>query len=463
MENKTDSEPPPNPDPLSFESFGLFTYLFSTAIHPSSIAILLALVIALIVLSALVSASEVAFFSLSADQLKELEEDKTSSSKRVVNLMKRREYLLATILIANNLFNVGIILSSYMLTSSFLDPLLTNEWLKILVETTLITGTLVVFGEVLPKLYAKSNNLRIAKANGLLLTFLSQIFTPLAGWLVSSTSMIQTYLSKGSKGIDYQRLDQAIDLVAKNSGNENELDLLKGVLTFGNLTAKQIMKARVDLVAIDMDKSFNELCELVVESGFSRIPVYKDTIDDIQGLIYAKDLLPFTGKSAKFDWKKLIRTNLLIIPESKKIDDLLQDFREKKMHLALVVDEFGGTMGIVTLEDVLEEVVGEIEDEYDKSYVELLQKNHENEYICDGKTSLLDLSRFMDIEHEVFDEIKGDSDSIGGLLLELNNGFMKKGEKIIFDKFHFTVLSHSANRIKEIKINIRKESNAQTS
>lgn len=455
MEKTADSDQPPGSEPHSQGLSPILFLMLASGIFTSNFSILLLVVLALIVLSALVSASEVAYFSLTPDQIKSLEDEKSPSSKRLLGLLDRREYLLATILIANNLFNVGIILSSYMLTNKLLESFLANGWLRLFVETILITGTLVVFGEVLPKLYAKKNNLKLARFSSYLLAFLSRLFSPISHWLVKSTAFIQNRLARNKKNIDYQQLDEAIDLVARASNDDRDWSLLKGVLSFGTLTAKQVMRARVDVVAIEMEKGFDELCELVISSGYSRIPVFEETLDEVTGLIYAKDLLRYSNQSPDFDWTFLIRTNLMIIPEARKIDDLLQDFREEKKHLAIVVDEYGGTNGIITLEDVLEEVVGDIEDEYDKVDVELLRKNSESEYVCDGKTSLLDLCRFMAIENDSFDEIKGDSDSVGGLLLEYNKGFPEVGAQIEFNGFTFTVIRKSGTRIEEIKINVR--------
>jgi len=422
--------------------------------------ILLICVVTLLILgSALVSGSEVAYFSITPEQLGKLKNNtpKTVGNARILSLIKTPQYLLATILIANNLFNIAIIVFSYFITNRLLS-FEEGSWLGFVVNGVAVTFILVLFGEIIPKVYATQFNLRLARFTSLPLSLMRKLFYPISYLLVNSTSFIEQRLTKEKGIMDSQELKevrQAIDELAGSNMSEQDRKLIKGLVDFGNITARQIMKARVDIVSIEKSDTFEDLKKTVINSGFSRIPVYKETIDKITGILYAKDLLPFLDKADNFNWHKLPR-RALFIPENKKISDLFKELQEKHIHMAIVVDEYGGTQGLITLEDVLEVVVGEIRDEFDKAAQEIQYVVHnDHSYTFPGKTMLHDICTVMNIDNGFFEEAKGETDSLAGLLLELKERFPEIGDEMEYKNITFTVLSNgTANHIGQVKITV---------
>lgn len=448
----------------------LYHYLLIAAfefIQPLSfeIATCIVLILGLLVFSAVISGSEVAYFSLSPGDLNKLKSNTGRKAKFVLTLLKHPKSLLATILIANNLFNVAIIiLSSYITSNLFhLDshPLLTFG-----IQVVAITFLILLFGEVIPKVYATKHALELAEFMAIPITLMKNIFQPVSYLLITSTSFIDKKFKQKTPKISVDELSDALDLT--NDPEIKEEEILKGIVRFGNTDVKQIMKARVDVTAIDLKTAYPELLSLIVESGYSRIPVYNESLDNVMGILYIKDLLPSINLDRKNqtndnkspnqqDWKKLIRSPFFV-PENKKIDDLLKEFQEKKIHLAIVVDEYGGTSGIVTLEDIIEEIVGEISDEYDDdelSYSKLDELN----YIFEGKTPLNDLYRILSLESTVFEDKKGDSDTLGGFIVEIEGKIPKKNERIVFQNLQFTVEASDKRRVKRVKVTLSKQIN----
>lgn len=425
-------------------------------IMPFKTEVIVALIVVLILLlcSALISGSEVAFFSLSPVAKKDLLRNK--KDKRAANVLKNLdnpEELLATILVANNFVNIGVvILSSFVAhnTISFTQ----SPILEFVFQVVLITFLLLLFGEIMPKVYATHKPVAIAKLMAAPLLFLSKIFSPINRVLIFSTSFVNNRIkaktSKNNLSID--DISQALELTSDHEISE-EKDILVGIVKFGNKDVEEIMSPRVDVVALDIKTPYQEVLKVINESGFSRIPVYADSFDNIRGVLYIKDLLAHTHKNI-FRWQSLIRPPFYV-PESKKISSLLEEFQKSKIHMAIVVDEYGGTSGIVTLEDILEEIVGDIADEFDEEQ-EQYQKIDENTYLFDGKTLLGDFYKVVDCADTVFDEVKGDADTLAGIILEIKGEIPQKNDKITYDNFTFIVESVDQRRIKEIKVEINK-------
>ena len=410
-------------------------------------------ILVLLVLSAMISGAEVAFFSISPGDRNELESSQGHNDHRVINLLNRPRYLLATILIGNNLVNIGIIITSYLAFQSSFD-FGDNYWLELLVNTVAITFVLVVFGEVLPKVYAQQNNIRFARLMSGPLMFMRGLFRPFSFLLVKTGLSIEKNLKKYQPGqMSLEEIDMAIDLAVDETTTQDEVNILKGIVQFGNISTKQVMHSRVDIVSIDIHSTFHEVLELVRKSGFSRIPVFKEDLDHIKGVLYAKDLLAYLNEESNFDWRQLIRP-AFFVPERMKIDDLLSEFRDKHIHLALVVDEYGGTVGLVTLEDVMEEIIGEIRDEYDNIEEIEYEKIEEGVYEFEGKTMLNDICRIMEIDLNSFDEVRGDADSLAGLILEISGGFPDEGDEIKFDNYRFRIISANHMRLEKIGITV---------
>jgi putative hemolysin len=432
-------------------------FLFVQGIHAPGpdVFISLFVLLVLIVFSGLISASEVAYFSMSAQQLDTLTEKEDSHSRRVIELMNRPRYLLSTILICNNLVNVAIAIISFYMLKMIIDfsiyPLL-----GFLINVIGVTFFIVIFGEALPKTYATKHQMRVAYLLALPLYIARQIFWPVSYILVSSTKNIENRLRKNrsSNDISLEELEQAIDLTADYKTSKEEIGMLKGIVKFSNITVKQIMRARVDVFAIEDNVSFKELVLKVKESGYSRVPVFKETIDNITGVLYTKDLLGHLDKE-NFQWQQLLRQPLFV-PESKKINDLLKDIQSSRNHLSIVVNEYGGMEGIITLEDILEEVIGDINDEYDDKLPESnFKKLDSYNYIFEGKTMLKEVQEVLGIKEDVFAEAKGEADSIAGLILELAGKFPEKNDEFSVDKYLFKVLDINRNRIQRVKITIR--------
>ena len=413
----------------------------------TSIVILLILLLA----SALISGSEVAFFSLKPKDIEGLEGQSEKHAILTLDLLDRPKDLLATILIANNFINVSIII-----VSTYLSTQLLEGWkYKLLFDIVVITFILLLFGEVIPKVYASKNGLKMTRIMSGPLKKIGNAFPInfLRKGLVSGTSIISNLNKKKSIDVSSDDLEHAIKLTKEQTEGENESHkILEGIVKFGSKDVKQIMKARTDVIAFDVKMSYSDLCVEIIKSGYSRIPIFKDNFDELAGVLYVKDLIPYIDEQPNFDWTALLREPFFV-PESKMIDDLLKNFQERKMHMAVVVDEFGGTSGIVTLEDVLEEIVGDISDEFDVDDLQYSKLN-ESTYVFEGKTPLVDFYKVIDIDGKQFEDAKGESDSLAGFIIEQAGKILLKGEKVIFENYCFVVESADKRKVKRIKISI---------
>ena len=419
-------------------------------IYPPSVGAIIAIILAVLLLfaSGFVSASEIAFFSLSPNDLSEIEEEEHSSDKRIMALLEDSERLLATILISNNFVNVTII----MLCNYFFAEVVDfggSVIVEFLVITVILTFLLLLFGEIMPKIYSAQHTLRFTRFAAPIIMALKKVFSPLSNLLVRSTVIVNKCVAKRNYNISVDDLSQALELTDKTEISE-ESNILEGIIRFGGETAKEVMTPRLDMVDLDISSSFKEVLDCVVENGYSRVPVYEDSRDNIKGILYIKDLLPHLKKSEDFRWQNLIRP-AYFVPETKMIDDLLRDFQANKIHIAIVVDEFGGTSGIVTMEDIIEEIVGEINDEYDeeeRSYVKI----NDHTYVFEAKTLLSDFYKIVKTDSDVFEDIEGDADTLAGLLLEIKGEFPKLHEKLKYEHFEFEVLEMDARRILKVKV-----------
>jgi len=402
----------------------------------------------LLVCSGLASASEIAFFSLTPQHLAEISEERRSCDTRILQLREHSDRVLATILILNNLVNVGVIM---LLNYFFMDWLHFGqgaEWLEFLLLTVLLTFLLLLFGEIMPKIYSTQHTLSFARFAAPLLFVIQKIFYPISSMLMLSKAFTDRLVSYETESLTVDDLEKAMELTNKKDIAE-ESQMLQGIIRFGGEMAREIMTPRVDIVDLDMDTSFQDVIKCVVENNYSRIPVYKGSSDNIQGVLYIKDLLPHLQKTT-FRWQSLIRPPYFV-PETKMIDDLLRDFQQNKVHIAIVVDEFGGTSGIVTMEDIIEEIIGDIDDEYDddeKTY----QRLNQNTYVFQAKTLLTDFYRIMKLDDDFFDEIEGDADTLAGLLLELKGEFPALRERLTYRNFTFEVMEMDERRIVSIKV-----------
>ena len=403
-----------------------------------------------LLLSAFISASEVAFFGLSKSEINELAE-KEKNGKIVMNLVDHPKKLLTTILIFNNSLNIALVILSTIFIGK-LKILGGPDWLWSLVQIIVVTAGILLFGEIMPKIYAtkkgKETALRMAKP----ILYLGYVFHFFSLGLIWVSSLFDKIFKEEKRNISVDELSEVHDMVQDFAGTEHEQKMLDGILEFGNTDVKQVMKPRTDVTAIEITQDFKSLKDLILTSGYSRIPVYEGGFDTIKGVLYIKDLLPYVSESDDFDWTGLLRQPFFV-PENKKLDDLLIEFQEKKIHLAVVIDEYGGTLGVVTMEDVIEEIVGDIRDEFDDDELEY-SKLDENKYVFDGKTQLKDIYRIIDIEGVDFEENKGDADTIAGFVLEQKGDFPKKGERLEFLNYTFTVEALDKKRIKRIKLEI---------
>lgn len=414
----------------------------------------IALLFLLLLMSALISGAEVAFFSLSKIDLDRAAESRSSKKKAVVSLLERPKRLLATILVSNNFVNILIVLI-FAYIGDFLFAEMTSELLKFLIEVVLVTFLILLFGEVLPKLYASRNSMKFAVIMvypiKILVSLLSFISFPLLGL----TNIIENNLGKQKSSLSVEKLSQALGLTSNETTTKDDQKILQGIVSFGNTETGQIMTPRIDIFAISKDESYENVVAKIVNEGFSRNPVYGENIDEIIGVLYAKDLLPYIDEK-NFDWQQLIREPYFV-PENKKLDDLLKEFQEKKNHLAVVVDEYGGTSGIVTLEDVIEEIVGDISDEYDQDDAPY-SKIDENNFLFDGKINLKDFYKILEVENtHLFEENKGESETIAGFILEIHGKFPRKQEIITFFEYSFKVEVMDKKRIKQVKVTINRE------
>lgn len=412
----------------------------------------LVLAAVLLLVSGFVSASEVAFFSLSPNDLNEINERKNKADSNIVDLIGDSEKLLATILISNNFVNVLIImLCNYSLTQifDFASPVA-----EFIIMTILLTFLLLLFGEIMPKIYSVQNTLKFARFAAPFTILLKKFFKPLTWLLVRSSFFINKTVSKQKHNISVDELSQALELTDKKEIS-NETNILEGIIRFGEESVKEVMTSRLDMLDIDIKSSFRELLDMIIENAYSRIPVYSDSRDNIKGILYIKDVLPYLDKPDGFKWQSLIRP-AFFVPETKKIDDLLREFQSNKVHMAIVVDEFGGTSGLITLEDIIEEIVGDIQDEYDedeKLYV--IQKD--GSYIFESKILLTDLYKVLDVEPEVFEDYIGDSDTLAGMLLEVKGEFPAVHEHINIGKYDFEILNVDKRRILKVKLIINEK------
>ena len=398
--------------------------------------------------SAMISGSEIAFFSIDPTKLKT--EKNLSSISKIKKLLNRPNYLLATILISNNLVKIAIIVLSTYLTS-ILFECKKNILLILIIQLTIVIFLLLLVGEVMPKIYANQKKLSFIKKMSSPLILLNSLFRPLSQILVTSTSIIdKRFNTKGHK-ISIDNLSSELNFSVEKDTNEEEKRILRSIVEFGNIQVKEIMKSRVDVISLERNETFNNVKKLVISSGYSRIPVYKENFDAVVGILYIKDLLPFLNQK-DFEWNILIRTPFFV-PEEKMIDELMREFQEKKIHLAIVVDEYGGTSGIVTLEDIIEEIIGDINDEFDDDGIKFSKLDNKN-YIFEGKTSLNNVLKTIEGKLDFFEQIKGEADTLAGLILEIKGNIPDVGEIIEYKHYTFTIESVNKTRVKRIKITI---------
>jgi len=419
--------------------------------------IALLMTVILLFFSGLISGSETAFFSLSPADLDSLKVRNGKKDRLILELLDKPKELLATILISNNFINVGIVVLSTFVTANLFNLQL-NIVLVFLIQVVVVTSVLLIFGEIIPKILANKEPVAIATLMVMQLKYLIWIFNPLSSILVTSTSFIDRRIGKKGHNISMSDISDAIEITSDTSVTDDEKQILKGIATFGEKEASEIMVSRVNITAVSNKLIYSEVIDAVLKSGFSRIPVFDETLDNILGILYIKDLLLFSGDDSNFAWQKLIRKPVFFVPENKRINDLLQEFREKKIHLAIVVDEYGGTSGIITLEDIIEEIVGEISDEFD---IEPLQFKYEkvsnNTYVFEAKTPIVDLCKILGFEDEVFDDVRGEADSLGGLILELESKIPEQGSVINFEQFKFEVIDADQRKINKVKIVIEND------
>ena len=436
-----------DPDPLPFLSA---LFLASNLMWIQWLVVLV-----LLVCSALISGTEVAFFSL---QLKSLEEDDQSSDialQRVITLLKNPKRLLATILVANNFINIAIVLVFAVLSDSFLGEI-ENPILMLIIEVGIITGLILIFGEILPKVYANRNALQFSKRMSLVISILDRY---LLFWITYPMSKTTTFLEKRlgdqKNQFSVDKLSQALELTGDHETTSDEQRILEGIVNFGNTDTREVMCPRMDMFALSDELTLEEILPVILEQGFSRIPVFQEKKDNIKGILYTKDLLPNLD-NPNFVWQDVLKPPIYV-PENKKLDDLLKEFQQKKIHLAIVVDEYGGTSGLISLEDIMEEIVGDISDEFDEESLSY-SKLDEKTYVFEAKISLKDFFKVIHLEEtELFESVKGDSETLAGLLLEIAKRFPKKGQKIRFERYIFTVEEIDQMRIKQVKVVLPKK------
>ncbi len=420
-------------------------------LQPITFSVIIAAVLAaiLLLMSGFASGSEIAFFSLTPDDLNELEPDKRSVDRSIQMLREDNERTLATILITNNFVNVTIIMLCNYIFASLVQ--FKAEWLEFLCITVLLTFLLLLFGEIMPKVYSRQNALKFCRkvVGGVL--FLRKMFWPLETVLIRSGVIAEKAVPKEKRQLSVDDLETALELTDKDD-IKDEQSMLQGIIRFGDETAKEVMTSRQDIVDINIKATYDEVLKCIVENNYSRIPVFQDNEDNIRGILYIKDLLPYLQKSTGFRWQSLIRPPYFV-PETKKIDDLMREFQENKVHIAVVVDEFGGTSGIVTLEDILEEIVGEINDEYDEEEKFYTKLNY-NTYIFEGKTLLSDFCKILNIPDDEFEEVEGDADSLAGLILELKGDFPSIHENIEYKNYVFEIVRIEGRRIARVKVTV---------
>ncbi len=412
------------------------------------------IVLLLLLVSGLISGSEVAFFSFNHGQIRDFTLSDDARERKIGRLLHNPKRLLATILILNNLVNIFIVTISTYVTWQVVGSA-GSEGVVIATLTTVITVLIIFFGEIIPKVYANHNGASFAKMTSGLLMFSYRFFKPISWFLMSLTNLIEKRVEKKGYNLSVEEIHQALEIsVEKEEVTEEEKGILKGIVNFGTFSVKQVMKSRMDITAFEKETDFHELMNQINKNGYSRIPIYSETIDKIEGILYIKDLLPHLDKDEDFEWQTLLRPPFFV-PESKKIDDLFKDFQEKQVHIAVVIDEYGGTEGLITMEDVIEEIVGEINDEFDDESEIAYNKLDNNTFIFEGKTSLNDFCKITSTDGTIFEEVKGESESLGGLLLEISSKLPSAGEKIYFKQFVFTAVAVDLRRIKRVRVHIK--------
>lgn len=419
----------------------------------SVLTILLIIILVLLLLTAITAGAETAYFSLKAKDINYLKTKEQPAARQAVRLLDQPKLLLATILVANNFINIAIIITTNLLVHTLLPPNI-GTFTGFLIQVVAVTFLLVLFGEVLPKVYATQNNMRMALFSAPVITTMNAIFSPISRTLVSSTTFIEGRLNskKGhNNNLSNEDFEHAIELTVGHTATREEVNIFKGILKFGNITARQIMRTRLDVAAIQYDMTFPQVQAYAIENGYSRMPVYKDSLDMVAGVIHTKDFIPHTEDDA-LDWHTLIRP-AFFVHEGKLIEDLLHEFQQKRIHLAVVVDEFGGTSGIVTLEDIMEEIIGDIKDEFDEDDP-MFRKIDDHNFLFEGKTLINDMCRMIGIPSDSFEDIRGESDSIGGLILEISGKFPAVNATIAYQQYEFTVLEVDKMRIRRVKLTI---------
>ena len=415
-------------------------------------SLLLGIVVILVLLffSALISGTEVALFSLSQKDIDEATFQNQAKGNLISDLLKKPKKLLATLLIANNFINIAIVIIFSFIKESLFGSI-ALDWLRFMVEVGVVTFLILLFGEVLPKIYANRNNIKFSKMIVKPIATLNYLLTPISMPMRSIIIYFEQKLSKQKSNISVNQLSQALELTSSDDTSDEEQKILEGIVSFGNTDASQVMNPRIDLFALEISEKLKEVLSKIVEKGYSRIPVYRDNIDHIEGVLYVKDLLPHL-ETADFDWPTLLREPFFV-PENKKLDNLLKDFQGMKNHLAIVVDEYGGTSGVITLEDIIEEIVGDISDEFDDENINYSQIDERN-FLFEGKINLKDFYRIIKVDDDLFEEKKGEAETLAGFILEIIGTFPKKGQKINFDKCIFTIEAVDKKRVKQIKVTL---------
>lgn len=421
-------------------------------IPQTAITIMVVLLLLLLVISFIVSGAEVAYFSLSFRDVNVLKTKQHPSARRILNLLDEPKTLLATLTITNTLVNIAIIILSNFLVDE-LTNVDSNFFFALMLKIIIITSVLVLFAEVLPKVWAAQNNLRFAYYSSFLVSTLNSVFKGISNWMVGYNNRIEKSLGGGkSSSYSLEELDQAIDMTTSHDATEEEKNMLKGIIKFGNITVRQVMRSRLDVHGIESLTSFNELLKKVEELSYSRLPVYKENLDNVIGIIQTKDLIPHLNENAGFDWHPLMRQPYFV-HEHKLIEDLLREFQAKRIHIAVVVDEFGGTEGIVTLEDIMEEVIGDIRDEFDDEDTQNKKIDDKN-FVFEGKTMIIEACRAMNITLDTFDEVRGDSETLAGLVLEMAGEIPQVNQEVAIGDFLFSILELEKNRIRKMKVTI---------
>jgi putative hemolysin len=429
-----------DPEPSLF-----FSYVIDANVMFSFVGIAI-----LLFCSALISGAEVALFSLSQKDIDEIVQENNSKGKIISELLAKPKKLVATLLVANNFINISIILL-FSVVGKTIFSAVTIPLLKFILEVLIAAFLILLFGQVLPKVYASRNNIKFAKLIVYPIAFLDKLLSPISLPMRAATIYFHNKLAKQKTNFSVDQLSQALELTASDETSTEEQKILEGIVSFGNTDTRQVMSPRIDIFALEIEESFAVICPKIIEKGYSRIPVYRDNIDQIEGVLYVKDLLPHINTN-EFDWKSLLREPFFV-PENKKLDNLLKDFQSMKSHLAIVVDEYGGTSGLVSLEDVIEEIVGDISDEFDDEHINFSQIDDKN-YLFEGKINLKDFYRIIDVDEELFEIKKGEAETLAGFILEILGNFPKKNQKISFENCLFTVEAVDQKRVKQIKVTI---------